>query len=95
MERFTLVRRQTRSIRSAHAPIVVVAREGTLWVTAAGDGRDHVLGPGDSVSYAPGVHVVVEAIGGEAFCEVSEEPAARLRAAPLLAARRALEPLLP
>ena len=48
------------------AAIVISARSGTVWVTRAGDLRDHVVKTGQSVHLVGNGRVVVQALGGGA-----------------------------
>ena len=40
----------------------ILARLGTVWVTEEGEGRDHIVGPGDSLVVARGGRTVVQAL---------------------------------
>lgn len=48
----------------------VVCERGAVWVTAGGDGRDHVLTPGEGVSFARCGKVVITGRGGGSEVEV-------------------------
>ena len=40
----------------------IVARTGTVWVTEEGEGRDHIVGPGDALIVARPGRTVVQAL---------------------------------
>ena len=40
----------------------ILARLGTLWVTEEGEGRDHIVGPGDSIVVARAGRTVIQAL---------------------------------
>jgi len=40
----------------------ILARSGTVWVTEEGEGRDHIVGPGDALIVARPGRTVVQAL---------------------------------
>jgi hypothetical protein len=59
----------------------IVARSGTVWVTEEGEGRDHIVGPGDALIVARPGRTVVQALRS-AWISLTESLAAANDPAP-------------
>ncbi|WP_216619666.1 MULTISPECIES: DUF2917 domain-containing protein [Myxococcus] len=59
--------------RSGH-PLTLTCREGMLWLTCAGDAKDYVLHPGDTLRMERSGHVVVQALKPSRLCLMQRTP---------------------